>query len=89
MQLETNSSGEVIAAYISMWKLPITTQISGQVNAIDIVSNNDSVYAAGMQDLVCHDNCGPGGQCASAIPDYTNSGYYVNFNLIYRNGFDF
>lgn len=88
MQIETNSNGEVIAAFISLWKLPITTQNGGLVNAIDIVQNNDSVYAAGMQDLVCFDNSGPGGQCASASSDNTNSGYYFNFNLIFRSGFD-
>jgi hypothetical protein len=88
MQLETNNNGEVIAAYISLWKLPITTQNGGQVHAIDVVLNIDSVYAAGMQDLVCNDNSGPGGQCVGAIPDNTNSGFYFNFNLIFRNGFD-
>ena len=88
MQIETNGNGEVIAAFISLWKLPITTQNGGLVNAIDIVQNSDSVYAAGMQDLVCFDNSGPGGQCAGASSDNTNSGFYFNFNLIFRTGFE-
>jgi len=86
---EVNQMNQMTQSGITIWRTPITTVNGGNVGGMDIYVSPTFAQIFGFLDGACSENSGPGGMCTSAQSTLTNSGTYLFFDEIFRQGFEF
>ena len=89
--VEVDSANQVSRTGITIWRNPIPTfaNRNDTVGGIDLYVSPTFIQAFGFLDGQCIDFFGPNDRCSSASSTLQNSGSFLFFDEIFRNGFDF